>query len=172
MNIDKIIAIHEAAHAAICLQEEIPFEKVTIMPGEDYFGKLEHSEDFLSSFQDDSELMDEEKFLLYRKYVMCTMAGYIAEEKIGSENRTDHAISDYTHALEQGGHFFANVKTIEAFVDYVKWEVRNSFTYLSGYDETEKEDMPLWDFILELSERLQSEKTLSYQTCERLYNEI
>jgi len=36
----KIIAIHEAAHAAICLDQKITFEKVTIIPKEISLVKL------------------------------------------------------------------------------------------------------------------------------------
>ena len=46
---EKIIAIHEAAHAAICLKEKVSFGKVTIFSNEDYFGKVALSKDFITN---------------------------------------------------------------------------------------------------------------------------
>ena len=167
---EKIIAIHEAAHAAICLKEKVSFGKVTIFSNEDYFGKVALSKDFITNLISNPKVNVEKKFNLFRKYLMCLVAGKVAEQKVHAT--TSYATKDDEVAFDLIGEFFPNLKTGLAFHDYIVLEVESCFSFFSGEEENEIEDTPLWNFVLKLSEELIIHKEVEHQACKKLYKEF
>jgi len=168
----KITSIHEAAHAAICLQYHVSFKYVSIIPGKDYSGKLLHDKKFVAIFQDTSIISETKKFSVFQKYIMCALAGYVAEDKINSKNRSIHASQDYANAYSQCGKFFGNMETSEAFLNYICCLVKDNFTYLISEAEDEPEDSELWKFVLILSNELILKKELSFKICKKLFTDF
>jgi len=100
---------------------------------------------------------------------MAVLAGMVAERKIKSV--TTYAEQDQTNALELSGQFFANLKTAEAFCNYIILEVQNCFSCLIKKEENEIEDTTLWNFVLKLSDQLMIQKEVSFKVCKKLYRE-
>lgn len=137
----KNIAIHEAAHASICLQYKIPFVEVTMLQKKETLGSVMLENKYLKKIIEVTST-NELHIVSLRKYLECLLAGYIAENKVNSKEASIGASKDFDIAFSICTQLFPNVKTINAFLHYIICEVENNFTYLLDEENNQTEDTP------------------------------
>lgn len=163
------IAIHEAAHAAMCLEEKISFKKVSINAESESLGKVIITEELISKLLDALYLNETKKFTFFKKYLKICVAGFVAESKIKASKASIHAGKDFEQAFSVVGKFFASIRTAQAYLNYTICEVDDMYTFKIDEEIGETEDTELWNFIISLSNELKIKRELSYKHCKELY---
>jgi len=156
----EIIAIHEAAHAIICLENKITFKKVSIIPIKNCDGALTLSDKFLSKLKNEIELSNPNQFKTVNAYLKCSI------------DSCSNATKDFEDAYNICCHLFGNTKTATAYLQYIICEVENSFRYMIDDDEQNSQDTDTWHLVIKLSKELLYKKELSYSFCKKIYSEF
>jgi ATP-dependent Zn protease len=168
----KTVAIHEAAHAAICLISGIKFKKVTIIEKDDTGGHVALESNHWKKLEAKILASNQTQQNKIAEFVICCLAGYVAELKINSKHASDHASKDFEYTYTICTQLFANIKTVNSYINYMVCETENYFTYNIDEENNLTEDTPLWQFVILLSNELLTRKTLSYKECKDFFNKF
>ena len=137
----KSTAYHEAGHAVVSIATGLPFDSVTITPGDGYRGALVYSQGF-SIFGEKST----QEIALAKKAILVSLAGSIAEEKLNGRYSQMSAVVDMFNAEALA---LQLAKNPDAYLNRKRNEARQIIT-----DE--------WSFVVRLAESLLNRKILSY----------
>lgn len=116
MDMTKLIAYHEAAHAvASCLVGK-RFRKVTIIPSEEFRGRCETKpwENFHPDYKTDSRTVRKCKANIF-----IDLAGLVAEAICGHKKK--QGSKDFSNAADMAGYLCGSSEEVGAFLSFM-WE--------------------------------------------------
>jgi hypothetical protein len=154
-------AYHEAGHTVVAYGMNVPFQRVTIEPGEDYYGML------VRRRVSDKIRPDVEMNLRTRNYlersIMVSFGGIVAEELHKRKSLTIKqagADRDFQNVISCSGYICTPGKEETAFLGWLLYRTQNVLSY------------PLnWKYVRVLVEALLKEKTIPARRVRTMFKE-
>ncbi|HEV2057553.1 MAG TPA: hypothetical protein VGV06_20665, partial [Methylomirabilota bacterium] len=141
-------AYHEAGHAVAAHWERVRLESATIVPGDDFDGKV-ISRNLLHGRNVDSDASQRNRSRMLRM-VRVSLAGLAAQRRFDAESVKDwHGEYDYQKAADLVSYFTENDRELEAYLNLLLVQAEGIF------------DRPfVWDQVTAVAEALLAKKTL------------
>ena len=148
---ETLTAVHESGHAVMCWLVEMPFEYVTVIPSDDYYGCIKHGP-FPPHLADDVEggpCRATEMFMDRRMIVL--LAGYAAEALYLDPRKpdSDQSSSDISSTVDMTIGRFGSAEQEGEYVDRMLEDAKDSL-------------LRFWPQVVVLSIELLEKKAVEY----------